>query len=922
MKKRIIFLEVLLGMTFILNLCTSLHPSAADPMETESFGSFQHHVWTNDNGLPMNTVMAVNQTPDGYLWVGTEAGLARFDGVKFDVFTQEDTPAFSSNLIIALLVDHEGTLWIVTQLGGIVRRKNGIFESVAKNTGHWGNEVWCIMESSDHCIWIGSKTGLFRLSEEKLIDISLPDSLSTHFISALLEDHSGRIWAGTRGDGLVLVKKRGSNFEAEHFALKGVDIITLYEDRQDALWIGTESKGLFRYWGSKMLDFTSENGLSSDAIRCLHEDRFGNLWIGTYGGGINILARRGEQVSITSFQSQEEFSSDIILCFYPDLEGTLWFGTNGGGLYSLREAKITTYTTKNGLSYNNVYGVFQDSSGKIWVGTKGYGANYFDPGDHRFHQLTTRDGLSSASVVSFTQDRSGALWFGTLGGGINRLKNGRIDVFDQRHGLANTVLRAIYTDHAGNVWAGTVNGGIYRFLNDTFVPVANVNVRVNTLAEDSNKNLWIGTFGSGLCRLDPEKGNLEVFNKTNGLSNNIVTCIHEDSSGILWIGTLNGLNRFQAGNISILDKKHGLPDETSYWILEDNKRDLWISSNHGIYCLNRKEINAFFEGTIPGVNPTVFGKEAGMHSIECNGGNHPAGWKTQDNKLWFPTTFGVSVIDPMNIGLNKIPPPLVIEKIIIDKNNIPVEPTIAVPSGKNNLEIHYTAPSFIVPDKILFKYKMEGYDKQWVQAGNKRIAYYSGVPAGKYRFRVIACNSDGVWNETGTSVLMHLQRRLLKTPEFIVILLVVLALSGFFLYYYLKRSAPRQELKPKEKPKNSTLDSQESKKYVQKLFYVIEVEKMYKDPQLSVKSLASKLVITPRNLSHIINDQLNTNFYDFINEYRIKEAQCLLSVPEPCQQSILNIAYEVGYNSKSAFNRAFKNITQMTPSQFRKKVKK
>lgn len=916
------------GSLFIIIFVLALHPtaslSAADPVKSP--GSFLHHVWTNDNGLPINTVTSINQTPDGYLWLGTEAGLARFDGIKFETFSHENTPAFSSSLITYLMVDRSGTLWIVTQFGDIVRYRNRRFETFVEYSPFLSNETWCVMESTDNSLWIGSRKGLCRFTRAALSTISLPENLSSHIVRAIVEDRNGRIWVGTH-DGLVLVKKRGNRFETEHIGLKGIEIFTLFEDRRGALWIGTQENGLFRYWGEQMLSFTTNHGLTDNTIRALYEDRFGNLWIGTNSGGIDILPANIQSNRsklgggpIFAFPKPEEFTSPVITSFYEDREGTLWIGTNGGGLYNLRESKITTYTDKNGLSFNNVYGVLQDSNGRVWVGTKGYGANYFDFEDNRFHTLTTRDGLSSNSVVSFAQDRSGALWFGTLGGGINRYKNGNIKVFDQRHGLSSNLSRAVYVDPQGNIWAATIKGTIYRFVDNQFILAVDLKFRVNTLYKDSRGNFWAGTLGNGLIRLDVKKGTFKVFNEKKGLSNNIVSCIHEDEKGILWIGTLNGLNRFQDGDFTAISQKHGLPDDTVYWILEDHKHDFWISSNRGIYCLSAREIDDFFKGKVETLKPTVYGKEAGMRSVECNGGNHPAGWKTHNGKLWFPTTSGVSVIDPINIGINKIPPPVVIEKIVISGKDFPVAHIVTVSPGKNHVEIYYTALSFIVPKKIRFKYKMEGYEKEWVDAGKNRSAYYNDLPPGEYRFQVIACNSDGVWNETGASVRFHLKPQFYQTPLFIILLVVILV-SILLLYCYLKRCKRRQQLTLKRKTMNASAapESVEDKKYIQKLFYLLEDEKVYKDPNLTIKLLASKLLISPRSLSRIINNQLNTNFYEFINEYRIKEAQQMLSAPVNHQESILEIAYEVGYNSKSAFNRAFKNFTGMTPSEFRKR---
>lgn len=898
----------------------------------KSFEFFQHNVWTVDDGLPMNTVIAITQTPDGYIWAGTEVGLVRFDGIKFETFDHENAPFFTGNVVIALLKDRNGTLWIATRGDGLLRYRNGAFDAIKGGPGLMGNDIWALTESLDGSIWAGSAKGLFRLVDDTLSPVPLPGQLSTRIVSALLEDRHGQIWVGTNGAGLVLVKKRGDGFGSETLGPNDLKITTLFEDRMGVIWIGTMERGLFRYWNDKLVSLSAEHGLSNPQVRCFFEDRFGNIWIGTHGGGINILPVGGDRIH--AFHRPEEFTSNIVLCFFQDREGTLWVGTNGGGLNSLRESRITTYSTKNGLSYNNLYGVFQDRSGCIWLGTKGYGVNYFK--DNRFHSLTMADGLSSDSVVSIAQDLEGGMWFGTLGGWINRYKDGRFDIFDSRHGLSYNFFRALYVDPGGTLWAGTVNGGVHRYENGMFPLVVDVNTRVNTFLKDSGGKLWIGTFGRGLCRLDPENtgdGTFDVFDTDKGLSNNVVLCIHEDETGILWIGTFKGLTRSSGGSFAVMSKKDGLPDDVVYSILEDRKKDFWISSNRGIYCLSRGEVDAFFSGKTGTVTPTLYGKEAGMLSIECNGGNQPAGWKSSDGKLWFPTTNGLSVIDPMNIGLNNIPPPVVINSITIDGKSYPVPPakpgneTVVVPPGAVHIEFHYSALSFIVPKKIRFKYRLEGYDRYWIDAGDYRKVFYSNLEPGRYRFRVTACNSDGVWNDTDAVVRLHLKTEFYRSRVFKIALVLVVVLVVLFIHIYLiwrRRSIPgkRHNGVPgngKQKARVSSLNPEETGEYIRKLRYLLEVDNVYKDPDLTIKMLATKLAISPRYLSEIINDELKMNFYEFINEYRIKQAQLILKAPETRDRSVIDIASDVGYNSKSAFNRAFKLFSGVTPSEFRKK---
>lgn len=887
---------------------------ALDPSKPITF--YKHKVWSIEDGLPMNSVISIAQTRDGYLWLGTEAGLARFDGIDFDVFDHENTPALLNDLILSLTADRQGALWIGTRGGGMTRYREGTFTSFTTEHGLLSNEVWAILETGDQAIWVGTRNGLNRLQEGKLSAIPLPEKLPNYNIRVLTQDRLGRVWVGTRGAGLLLVEKRGNRFESEFKGLAGLYITALLEDRLGNIWIGTADAGLIRLQENRPFFYNTKNGLSADYVRCLLEDRAGNIWIGTYGAGICVLKNGKNRFSI--FDNRNGLSSNAIYTFYEDQERTLWIGTEGGGLYSLGDTRITTYTMKNGLSYDIITGIFQDSRGNIWIGNMGSGVDYLDAGSGRFRTITGRDGLSANAVISFSEHPDGCLWFGTMGGGINRLtlKNGQIEVFTKRQGLSDHFVRALYTDPSGNLWAGTDTGGVHRFSNGWFILFDNLKFRVNTIFKDSRGRLWAGTWGRGLCLL--KDGKIRVYDKESGLSGNIVMSIYEDREGILWIGTYGGgLNRFRDGKLSCIGKKDGLPDNTIYCILEDRKHYLWMSSNHGIFCVKREELEELVEGKIKRLSPSLFTTEDGMKSIECNGGSQPAGWQAQDGRLWFPTTKGVSVIDPGNIGINTLPPPVQIKKAVINGTSYDVFKKAIVPPGKGHLEIHYTGLSFVVPKKIRFKYKIEGLEEQWTEAGTRRTVTYIGIPPGSYRFRVTACNSDGIWNNTGASFEFHIKCRFYQTLIFRIGFPVGVILLIALLYYSGKKYLMYRKLK--RRYKGSCLHPMEAVQWLEKILHLVEVEKVYKDPDISLNSLAKKLGTSPRNLSQIINEQLGKNFYELINQYRIAEAQKMLVSPRSAKMSILEIGYEVGFNSKSAFNRAFRHFTHLTPTQFKNK---
>lgn len=896
---------------------------------------YQLTTWTTKDGLPVNSISAITQTRDGFMWLGTEKGLVRFDGVDFHVFDTENTPAMASQYILCLEVDAHGNLWGGTGGGGVFRYSRGNFTFFSKKHGLSHNHVFVARASCDGSVWFGTASGLNRFSEGKIASVPLPHDISIKDVRALLEDQLGRMWVGTRGGGVCLIKKRGNTFESDLIGFKGKKVYSILQDWRGAIWIATFENGLFKYKNNKISKFQCSGDISCRHVTRLYEDRAGNFLIGTYGGGINIM--RSGQNSVEVFDHLSGLKGNAIVAFFEDRESTLWFAVEGGGLNCLRDTRITTYTRKHGLSNDIVYGVFQDSRGYIWSGSIGFGVNRLDitPGRTanlardrklprfrpRVKTFTDRDGLGSNIVAAVTESPRGVLWFGTVGGGLVRrdINTGKFRVFNKKNGLSDNTVRALLPVPGGKLWAGTDDGGIHLLSGGAVLLKKNAGFRVHTFCRDFNGKLWFCTLGGGLGVL--ENGKISFHDPSNGFPSKLPFGLYRDHNRVLWVGTADaGLVARKDGKWINIRKKDGLPDNMAYCIIEDRRRNIWVSSDQGIYCLHRKEADDFLNRKIQRVQPTVYGIEDGMRSLECNGGHQPCGWKSRDGRLWFPTTEGLSVIDPENLGLNPLPPPVHITRVHIDDRSYkPFEPA-AAPPGRGKLEIRYTALSYIVPRRILFKYRLEGTDPGWVEAGSRRTAVYDRLEPGSYTFRVIACNSDGVWNTTGARFDFEISGRFADSTLFKIIFGLLLV-GLFYLIYLGLKKVPALGLST-QKYKQSQLTPEEGKTVLQRILYLLEVEKVYKDPNVSVNFLSSRLAISARTISQVINEQLKKNFFELINEYRIKEAQKLLVDEQYAGMSILDITYEVGFNSRSAFNRVFKNTTGIPPSAYRKKHKR
>jgi ligand-binding sensor domain-containing protein len=354
------------------------------------------------------------------------------------------------------------------------------------------------------------------------------------------------------------------------------------------------------------------------------------------------------------------------------------------------------------------------------------------------------------------------MWFGT-NGGLSRFRDGHFTNYRKQDGLSNELIRAIYEDREGGLWVGTRGGGLNYFKDGKFTHQLNQSLASNIVRmifEDSLGNVWVGQ-NDGLTRF--KAGQSVTYTTKNGLSHNAVYAMIEDADGAYWVGTYGGgLNRLKDGKFVRYTTKEGLFDDVIFQVLDDGRGYLWISCNQGVFRVSKQELNNFADGKIKVITPTVYGTADGMKSKECNGSSQPAGWKTKDGRLWFPTIKGVAVVDPSQLKLNQLPPPVYVEQISVDARAIAFKEEMRLPPSKGQLEVHYTGLSLAAPEKVRFKYKLEGFDQDWVDAGTRRVAYYTNLPPGWYSFQVMACNNDGVWNEQGAVFTLRLRRTSIK----------------------------------------------------------------------------------------------------------------------------------------------------------------
>lgn len=744
---------------------------------TAHAAQYGFEVWTAENGLPQNTFRGLAQTPDGFLWIATLDGLVRFDGVRFTTFDKANTAGISSNRFRSMIQDPDGDLWLDTESGGLTRYHRGFFHTYSAEEGIPNNGVLSISHDANGAILLQTTESIARWNKAsgELKDTT-PENLRTH--AELLQWDNAGFW-GFDASGLHLFVNGHSS---DYLLPSGITRASIWRAglaEDGAVWIETQDGRQFVYSAGRN---TAEIADPDHPRRCTYRDIHGHIW--------NLHVGRRLQ-RFLDFESSGKMVSVPFDCFYEDREGNAWVGTTGSGLYRLQREAILVYSEAQGLIDKNIYPVFQDRSGDVWIGAWSSGLSRFRDG--RVINYSDSNGLPNRLVTALAEDRDGNLWVGLY----DRLALFRDGHFRTPQGIAlpsHSVPQAIMQDRGGTIWIGTSNGlVIYRDGPSKTLTVEDglATNDVRTIIESPSGDIWIGGYG-GLTRL--QHGQLTRWTERDGLPSDNIRALFLDTDGVLWIGTYDGgLGRMKDGKLTRYAVQNGLFSNGVFQILDDERGNLWMSCNRGIFRVSKSELNAFAEGQRPSVDSVSYGRSDGMLNVECNGGLWPAGIKTQDGKLWFPTQDGVAVIDPKAVTGNSYPPPVVIESLLLDRRPVGISGPVRVPPNTENLEIAYTALSFIRSGQIRFRYKMEGLDSNWIEAGSRRTAYYSHLPPGTYQFHVIASNSDGVWNYVGQTIPFEIQAPFYLTWWFTMIeIVIILGIAAMILRHRFAQFEKRQ----------------------------------------------------------------------------------------------------------------------------------
>ncbi len=691
--------------------------------------------WDVEQGLPNNAITSLLQSRDGYIWIATWAGAARFDGVRF-------TP-IAGNLpnshATALLEDPDGAMWIGVAGTGLARWRDGSIDVFTTADGLAGRQPRALAFDRDGRLWAATEHGVSILDGGRFRTLRVEQGLPHNTVTSVAASRDGGVWIATEG-GLCLADVR--RLHCERRGPPGpVDVVV--EDRDGRVWAGTR-RGLVRVAGPDGGGSCATRCLDGQAITALLHSRDGELWVGLGTNGLARLHAGG----IERIGAADGLPAGIVVSLFEDLEGSVWVGSYNGGLARLKRKRLTTISTKDGLPAPVVGSIVQDRTGAIWAGVYCGPVSVWRGG--RFVPQFVEKMRDMCALVLWSA-RDGTLWIGTRENGLFRVRDGRLEQID---GLSDTHVAALFEDRDGTIWIGTNLGGLHYIrdgrLSRAFGPDDGVATPyIASFAQDRDGRVWIGSNASGLSVY--ENGRFRILSAAEQPPTRNIAGLLVDSRGDLWIGSAaDGLFRRRHGRYEAFGVEQGLGDRLVALFLEDHDGNLWVSTARGISRLTRERIDAVADGRATRLDPIIVDRSDGMRSPEGSGGGHdPSGLRDREGRLWFATIDGIVVIDPATFTTNRVAPRVAIEEATLDERPSPrrADGAVEVPAGTRAIALAYTAFSFLAPSKMRFRYRLVGFDEAWHDVGSRRVAYFSRLAPGDYTFEVLAANNDGVWSE-------------------------------------------------------------------------------------------------------------------------------------------------------------------------------
>ena len=924
-----------LAIVLLLGVVSTALPAASRSARPAN-ARYAIDIWETDDGLPQNSVIAMAQTRDGYLWLGTLNGLVRFDGLHFTVFDESNTPELNSSKIISLFEDRAGNLWVGTQTAGVVLVKDGQLTHLPIGQGGAERRLAAVCEDPKGAVWLYTANGELWRYEAGHYQAFLIDQGRPSACRSLIAEPAGPVWVGTdRSQSAIGPTADVSSLDLpveQNVPVGRLDF--LLASRAGGYW--RLADGRVQKWRTNQLErdvgpYPWDSRLTRVTAAC--EDSQGNLVIGTRGAGVFWFDPQGQA---TCLSTNEGLSHNLVLSLQVDREGTLWVGTDGGGL---NRVKRQVFAVLEESRNQTVQSLCEDERGGLWIGFNtvefnASGAAYL--WDGVLQRFGPAQGLLNSSVWAVFADRSRQVWAGTYGG-LYQLRDGR---FQRPAGVAAVIL-AIHQDRQGQLWFGTPEGLMRREERGWKVFTTRDGLsadEVRAIADDLEGNLWVGTRGGGLNRL--RDGQFTSFRKKpDGLPSDNIAALHVDSEGVLWIATDGGgLGRLRDGRWKRYTTREGLVSNSLGYLLEDDAGYLWIGSNAGLMRVAKQALNdCAADGRIVSVPCRAYGKPDGLPTRECTSGSQPGAVRARDGTLWFPTIKGLTSVDPTQLHPNTNPPPVLIESVLVDDQpfsrlalGVKGPASVTIPARRERLEIHYTSLNLGAPDRARFRYRLEDYESAWVEAGNTRVVRYPKLPPDNYRFHVTACNEDGLWNETGSSLAITILPPFWRTGWFLTVtaLAVLGAIVGSVHYVStqrLKRQVERmkqQEALEKERGRIARDLHDQLGASLTQIALLGELAESDKDAAAEVEAHAQQISKTARETTRVLDEIVwavnpsNDTLEGLIN-YVCKYAQDYLTVAGlrcrlevPAQLPATALPPEVRHNVFLAAKEALTNVVR------------
>lgn len=754
---------LLVRWTLLLILLFSHWSSTAAPSQ------WSIRPWLSDDGLPDNDVTGIAQNSQGYLWLATQGGLAQFDGVRFREI-ELPTPSRSPHpLIRQLLQGNDGELWLALEGGTVINLSHGRTNVLTTTDGLPAYRPSSMALARDNSVWIGFVDGsACRIANGKVTRYTAKTGLSGVGTCVLTADAQGQIWFAKAG---ALSFFRDDKITYATDLPEGT--VRLAAARNGGLWI-LGGLQLNKFDGEKNLApvvtlKSSATGVSPSVVL---EDHSGAVWIGTMAGGLFRVDETNATPVATSYPD--------ILSLAEDREGNLWAGTGGGGLNRLRPRVLALHNSDDGLPFASLRSVCEDDRGAIWAAAQNGTLAKFENG--RWQNLSADANWAGTRATCVETDARGGVWVGTAHDGLRHWTGNRAEVIGRGDGLGGETVRALLTDRDGALWISTESPNtVQRLRGGKFEnfsrPTGTRTVR--SIVQDKAGTIWLGTVDGFLLRVVGDK--IIDASDPSLARRKPVRCLYAAPDGDLWIGYAGaGIGRFRNGKFSTLSTTRGLHDAYICGMMLDDGGGFWFSSDHGIFQVRQRELNNALDGATNSVRSVLFGREEGLPSLQGNFGYGPGFVRGHDGKIWFPTRSGLVSINPNQTQPNHLVPPVVIERVLVDgaTETISDGANISLPPRHRKIEIEFTALSFVAPENVAFRYRLEGWDDSWMNLPRgQRSVSYTRLPAGNYNLRVLACNNAGIWNEAGATLPFSVEQFVWNTWWFRVAALVLVSAS-------------------------------------------------------------------------------------------------------------------------------------------------